>query len=283
MIDKAVFSGTTEKGAAESTMVAMPSFDLTGRTAIVTGGTKGLGFGIAATYANYGANIVITARTAADIKTAVELINSQYITSQNKCIGFTADSAKKADIERVVSGAVGAFGRIDILVNNAGVSGRTAPIISNKCDEENFDLVIDTNLKGVFLFAKAVAQQMVSQGAGGKIINMASVGGLVGGKGLVAYGASKAGVISLTKTMANEFARYGVTVNAICPGYVVTPLNKDVFSDKAIREKMEARTALRRLGCIEEIAGPALALASDCFGYMTGAHILLDGGQTIGG
>jgi len=261
----------------------MPVFDLTGKTAIVTGGTKGLGFGIAATYARFGANVVITARTASEVDAAAMHINEVYITESNKCLGVTADSGKQRDVDKVVSSSIEAFGKIDILVNNAGVSGKTAAILSDECSEENFDLVISTNLKGVFLLTKAVVKQMAKQGSGGKVINISSLGGLVGGKGLVAYGASKAGVISFTKTMANEFARYGVTVNAICPGYVITPLNEEVFSDEDIRKKMEARTALRRLGCIEEVAGPALAMASDCFGYMTGTYLLLDGGQTIGG
>jgi len=263
--------------------ISTPSFDLTGKTAIVTGGTKGLGFGIAATYANFGANVVLTARTSSDVDAAAAHINEAYITGSNKCLGVTADSGKQSDVDKVVSGAIGAFGKIDILVNNAGVSGQTAAILSDECSEENFDLVLNTNLKGVFLLTKAVVKQMAAQGSGGKVINISSLGGLIGGKGLVAYGASKAGVISLTKTMANEFARYGVTVNAICPGYVVTPLNEDVFADADIRKKMEARTALRRLGSIEEVAGPALAMASDCFGYMTGTYVLLDGGQSIGG
>lgn len=263
--------------------ISMPSFDLTGKTAIVTGGTKGLGFGIAATYAHYGANVVITARTAGDVESASAEINKKYIKGSNKCIGVTADSSKLADIDKVIAQTVDAFGKIDILVNNAGISGKTANILANECDETNFDIVVATNLKGVFLFAKAVARQFVAQGTGGKIINVASIGGLIGGKGVVAYGASKAGVLSLTKTMANEFARYNITVNAICPGYVVTPLNEDIFADEDIRKKMEARTAVRRLGSIEEVAGPALALVSDCFSYMTGTYILLDGGQTIGG
>ena len=263
--------------------INMPSFDLSGKTAIVTGGTKGLGFGIAATFAHYGANVVITARTAADVTDAVTEINEKYITGSKSCIGVTADSGKQADIDKVISQAVTSFGRIDILVNNAGISGKTAAILTDDCDEANFEKVVAVNLKGVFLFAKAAAKQMTAQKTGGKIINIASVGGLIGGKGLVAYGASKAGVISLTKTMANEFARYGITVNAICPGYVVTPLNEDVFADDEIRKKMESRTAVRRLGRIEEIAGPALAMASESFGYMTGTYILLDGGQTIGG
>jgi len=263
--------------------ITMPSFDLTGKTAIITGGTKGLGFGIAATYAHFGASTVITARTASDVESAAAHINDRYISGSNRCIGVTADSGRQADIDNVVSRAVEAFGSIDILVNNAGVSGNTASILSDECSEENFDLVVSTNLKGVFLFAKSVVKQMSAQGSGGSIINISSVGGLIGGKGLIAYGASKAGVISMTKTMANEFARYGVTVNAICPGYVVTPLNEDIFSDESIRKKMESRTALRRLGTIEEVAGPALAMASGCFGYMTGTYLLLDGGQTIGG
>jgi NAD(P)-dependent dehydrogenase (short-subunit alcohol dehydrogenase family) len=263
--------------------ISMPTFDLNGKTAIVTGGTKGLGFGIAATYANYGANVVITARTAVDVEAASAEINEKYIKASNKCIGVTADSSKLTDIDKVIDQTVGAFGKIDILVNNAGISGKTASILANECDETNFDIVVATNLKGVFLFSKAVARQMVAQGTGGKIINVASVGGLIGGKGVVAYGASKAGVLSLTKTMANEFARYNITVNAICPGYVVTPLNEDIFANEDIRKKMESRTALRRLGTIEDVAGPALALVSDCFGYMTGTYVLLDGGQTIGG
>jgi len=265
--------------------IIIPKFDLTGKTAIITGGTRGLGFGIAATYASYGANVVITARTAADVKTSSAEIQQKYTKGNNRCIGVTADSGKQADIEQIIAQTMDAFGKIDILVNNAGISGKTANILTDECDEENFDKVIATNLKGVFLLTKAVVKQMVAQKTGGKIINMAmaSVGGLIGGKAVVAYGASKAGVISLTKTMANEFARYNITVNAICPGYVVTPLNEDIFANEEIRKKMEARTAVRRLGTIEEIAGPALAMASDSFSYMTGTYLLLDGGQTIGG
>lgn len=263
--------------------LTMPSFDLTGKTAIVTGGTKGLGMGIAAAFANYGANVVITARTAKDCESMSKELTEKYVTGSNRIIGVPADSGKQSDIDNVIAKTVEAFGKLDILVNNAGISGKTANILTDECDEANFDNVIATNLKGVFLFAKAAAKQMQSQGTGGKIINMASVGGLIGGKAVVAYGASKAGVLSLTKTMANEFARYGITVNAVCPGYVVTPLNEDIFADEEVYKKMASRTAVRRLGTIEEIAGPVLALASDCFSYMTGTHILLDGGQTIGG
>ncbi|SMC77086.1 SDR family NAD(P)-dependent oxidoreductase [Papillibacter cinnamivorans] len=256
--------------------VRMPSFDLTGKTAIVTGGTKGLGYGIAVTFARFGANVVITSRTPADCLRVQEEIRA----SGHRCLGIPADSSKKEDIDRVMEETLKTYGKLDILVNNAGISGKTAPILQQS--EEDFEKVIDTNLKGVFLFARAAAEQMARQGTGGKILNMASIGALIGGKGVAPYGASKAGVVSLTKTMANEWARYGITVNAVCPGYVITELNQDVFADPKIREMMEKRNPLRRLGRVDEISGPVLALVSDCFGYMTGTTIVIDGGKTIG-
>jgi len=263
--------------------VKMPAFDLTGKTAIVTGGASGIGFAIAATYAHSGANVIITARRAANVLAAAEEISAAYAADGARVVAIPADSSIQTDIDRVLDRAKSEFGGVDILVNCAGISGKTAPVLSDECDEANFDAVTGINLKGVFLFSKAAAKHMADRKQGGKIINIASVGGLIGGKGVIAYGAAKAGVLSLTKTLANELARFGITVNAICPGYVVTPLNEDVFSNDDIRKKMESRTALRRLGSVEEIAGPALALASDCFGYMTGTYLLLDGGQTIGG
>lgn len=258
--------------------IKKPSFDLNDKVAIVTGGTKGIGYAIASTFAMYGCNVVITSRTPADCERISKAIETLYGV---KCLGISADSSMKENIDMVVAKTVETFGKIDILVNNAGISGKTANLLEQT--EENFMKVINTNLKGCFLFAKAVAAQMVKQGKGGKIVNIASVGGLIGGKSVAPYGASKAGVLSLTKTMANEWARYGITVNAVCPGYVVTELNQDIFANPDIKAKMEKRTAVRRLGCVEEIAGPVLAMVSDCFSYMTGTYILLDGGQTIGG
>ncbi len=258
--------------------IKKPSFDLSGKVAIVTGGTKGIGYGIAATFAMYGCDTVITSRHQNDCDRCANDIQTLYGT---KCLGIAADSSKKEDIDNVVTKTVEAFGKIDILCNNAGISGKTAPILEQT--EEDFMKVINTNLKGCYLFAQAVVAQMVKQGTGGKIVNTASVGGLIGGKGVSPYGASKAGLLSLTKTMANEWARYGITVNAVAPGYVITELNEDIFADPKIKAMMEKRTAVRRLGSVEEVAGPVLAMVSDCFSYMTGTYILLDGGQTIGG
>lgn len=258
--------------------IKKPSFDLTGKVAIITGGTKGIGYGIAATFAMNGCNLVITSRTPADCERTANDIETLYGV---KCLGISADSSKKENIDMVVAKAVDAFGKIDILINNAGISGKTAALLDQS--EDDFLKVINTNLKGCFLFAQAVTAQMVKQGIGGKIVNIASVGGLIGGKSVAPYGASKAGVLSLTKTMANEWARYGITVNAVCPGYVITELNQDIFANPDIKSKMEKRIPVRRLGSVEEIAGPVLAMVSDCFSYMTGTYILLDGGQTIGG
>lgn len=258
--------------------IKKPSFDLTGKVAIVTGGTKGIGYGIAATFAMYGCNLVITSRTPADCERTANDIETLYGV---KCLGISADSSNKENIDMVVDKTIEAFGKIDILINNAGISGKTAALLDQT--EEDFLKVINTNLKGCFLFAQAVVAQMAKQGNGGKIVNISSVGGLIGGKSVAPYGASKAGVLSLTKTMANEWARYGITVNAVCPGYVITELNEDIFANPEIKAKMEKRTPVRRLGSVEEIAGPVLAMVSDCFSYMTGTYILIDGGQTIGG
>ncbi|CDX04857.1 2-dehydro-3-deoxy-D-gluconate 5-dehydrogenase [bioreactor metagenome] len=258
--------------------IGKPSFDLTGKVAIVTGGTKGIGYAVAATFAMYGCDLAITSRTPADCERIAKDIETLYGV---KCLGISADSSDKGDIDRAVAQTVETFGKIDILINNAGISGKTAALLDQT--EEDFMNVINTNLKGVFQFAQAVAAQIAKQGKGGRIVNIASVGGLIGGKSVAPYGASKAGVLSLTKTMANEWARYGITVNAVCPGYVITELNQDIFADPEIKAKMEKRTPVRRLGSVEEVAGPVLAMVSDSFSYMTGTYILLDGGQTIGG
>ncbi len=256
--------------------IKKPTFDLTDKVAIVTGGTKGIGYAIAATFAMYGCDVVITSRHQDDCDRCANDIQTLY---SAKCLGISADSSKKEDIDIVVAKTIETFGKIDILINNAGISGKTAPIFEQS--EADFMKVIETNLKGCYLFAQAVAQEMAKQGNGGKIVNTASVGGLVGDRNVAPYGSSKAGLLSLTKTMANEWARYGITVNAVCPGYVITELNEDVFADPKIKAMMEKKTAVRRLGTVEEIAGPVLAMVSDCFNYMTGTYILLDGGQTI--
>ena len=196
----------------------------------------------------------------------------------------------------VIEKTVEEFGELNILINNAGISGKTALIVETRegrpeYTPEDFEKVIATNLTGTFMFCQEAARQMIKQNAtngkkGGRIIITASVGGFIGGKGVVGYGASKAGCLSLARTMANNFGRENITVNCICPGYVVTPLNEEFFVDENgnptdYYKQQSKSTSVRRLGTIEEIAGPVLAMCSDSFSYMTGSYILADGGQSI--
>ncbi len=275
--------------------MGIPSFDLTGKTAIITGGTQGLGFGMACALAAYGCNVVITARTESKVVDAVDDLNENYCKG-GRAFGIAADSSKMENVQMVVDKTVEEFGSLDILINNAGIGGPTAMIVETREGRpeytvSDFEKVIATNLTGTFMFCQAAARQMIKQNAtngkkGGRIIITASVGGLIGGKGVVAYGASKAACMSLARTMANNFGRENITCNCICPGYVVTPLNEEFFIDAEGKETELYRhqskaTSLRRLGTIEEIAGPVLAMCSDSFGYMTGTYILCDGGQSI--
>ena len=221
--------------------IEIPSFDLTGKTAIITGGTQGLGFGIACALAAYGCNVVITARTERKVIDAVEDLNENYCKG-GRALGIPADSSKLENVQMVIDKTVEEFGELNILINNAGVSGPTALIVENRegrpeYSVEDFEKVIATNLTGTFMFCQAAARQMIKQNAtngkkGGRIIITASVGGLIGGKGVVGYGASKAACLSLARTMANNFGRENITCNCICPGYVVTPLNEEFFIDE---------------------------------------------------
>ena len=275
--------------------IATPSFDLTGKTAIITGGTQGIGFGIACALAAYGCNVVITARTAQKVIDAESDLNENYCRG-GRALGIPADSSRQEDIERVIASCVREFGKLDILINNAGISGPTAAIVEEREGRreyapEDMEKVLSVNLVGTYRFCQAAARQMIRQnrvgtGNGGKIIITSSVGAFLGARGVAGYQASKAGCISLAKTIANSFGKENITCNCICPGYVVTPLNEEFFLDEngahtRYYEKSATGTALGRLGEIEEIAGPVLAMCSDAFGYMTGSYILIDGGQTI--
>ncbi len=274
--------------------MGIPSFDLTGKTAIITGGTQGLGFGMACALAAYGCNVVITARTKSKVDDAVEDLNENYCKG-GRALGIAADSSKMENVQMVIDETVKEFGALDILINNAGIGGPTAMIVETREGRPeytvaDFEKVIATNLTGTFMFCQAAARQMIKQNAtngkkGGRIIITASVGGLIGGKGVVAYGASKAACLSLARTMANNFGRENITCNCICPGYVITPLNEEFFVKDGeytdLYYHQSKATSVRRLGTIEEIAGPVLAMCSDSFSYMTGTYILCDGGQSI--
>ncbi len=248
-------------------------FDLTGRKAIVTGGGRGLGRAMAVGLAQHGADVAIVSRTRAQLEeTAAEIAGTG-----RKVLMFPADVSKKSDVEEVVQQVVGKWGRIDVLVNNAGVDA-AQPALDYK--EEDWDFVLDVNLKGYFLFAQAAGRVMIEQRRG-SIVNNSSICGDVAVKNIVAYNASKGGVNMLTRTLAVEWAPYNVRVNAIAPAYMEAFMpgarsEHDEKKEQSIREL----TPLGRRGKPEELVGPVVFLASDASSYVTGEILMVDGGWT---
>ncbi len=261
---------------AEKVPFKMPSFDLTGKVAIVTGGTKGLGYGIVMALAYHGAKVVITSRHQDDC----DAVAGEVIEMGGEAYGIKTDVQNISEIQNLIDKTVEKYGTVDIMINNAGVA-----ITKRLTDmtEEEYYRVMDSNLKSVYFGSQIAAKQMIAQGHGGKIINMCSIGGVKGNNQLSTYDASKAGAINLTKSMAWEWGRYGISVNAICPGYVRTALNAAQLDDPAFKDKKLKGIPLRRFGTVEEIAALALFLASDCCNMLTGEYIVADMGATLGG
>lgn len=261
---------------AEKLPFAMPSFDLNGKVAVVTGGTKGLGYGIVMVFAYHGAKVVITSRHQEDC----DVVAAEVAAMGGEAMGIKADVQNVEEIQNLVDRTVEKYGRLDIMVNNAGVA-----VTRRLTDmtEADYERVIDSNLKSVYFGAQIAAKQMIAQGEGGKIINMCSIGGIKGNNQLSIYGASKAGAINLTKSMAWEWGRYGINVNAICPGYVKTDLNAEQLENPQFKDKVLKGIPLRRFGTVQEIAALTLFLASDCCNMLTGEYIVSDMGATLGG
>lgn len=255
--------------------VKLPDFEFAGKTVVITGGTKGIGYGIAMAFARCHANVVISSRHQSDC----DRVEREIKALGGFAEGICADVRRTTDIEKLIRGAVMTFGGIDVLVNCAGAAV-TRKILD--LTEEEYNMVMDTNLKSVLFASKAAAEEMRKSGKGGRIIQIASIGGVKGSNGLSVYGASKAAVINLTKTMAIEWSRYSIQTNAICPGYVVTDINRAQFEDERFKEKELKKIPQRRLGTVDEIAGLVLYLASD-LGYMiNGEAIVADMGTTVG-
>ncbi len=248
-------------------------FDLTGKVAIVTGATKGLGHGMTVALAQAGANIVVVSRTPQDCENvAKELAGFGVQTLANPC-----DVTSKESIEKLVANTVEKFGKIDILVNNAGTAV-TKPAL--ELTEEDWDRVVNTNLKAIFLLSQAVGKHMAVQKSG-KVINIASIFGMVGDKNVLPYLASKGGVIQLTRGLALEWVKYNIQVNAVAPGYVMTSINEKEFQNEKVYNYITGKIPMRRLGKAEEIAGIVVYLASDVSSYTTGAVFTVDGGWTM--
>ncbi|MEO8496605.1 MAG: SDR family NAD(P)-dependent oxidoreductase [Planctomycetota bacterium] len=248
-------------------------FDLTGRAAIITGGSKGLGQAMAAGLASAGADVLLTSRNVAEGEAAAKEIADAF---GHRALAMAADVASADACQAVAQRALDEFGKIDILINNAGINIR-GPI--DELTYEQFQDVQRINVDGVWLMAKAVIPHMKAAKYG-RIINMASTLGVVGLSNRTPYATSKGAVVQMTRALGLELAPFGITCNAICPGPFLTPMNKPIEHDEQTKKFIVGAVALERWGEMREIQGAAILLASDASSYMTGSLLTVDGGWT---
>lgn len=245
--------------------------DLKGKVSFITGGARGIGFEIARAFARHGADIILGDIDQANLDKAVQELQTNAV----KVEGYIHDVSSLKSCEEVIKKAADSFGRVDILVNNAGITRDT---LLMRMSEDDFDRVITINLKGTFNCTKVVSRIMMRQRYG-RIINIASVIGLIGNAGQVNYASSKAGIIGLTKSVAREFANRNVTVNAIAPGYIATEMTK--MLPEEVTSRMLQNIPLGRPGTPLDVANAALFLASEYASYMTGQVLVVDGGMVM--
>jgi NAD(P)-dependent dehydrogenase (short-subunit alcohol dehydrogenase family) len=246
--------------------------DLSGKTALITGASGGLGKHFASVLVEQGVRVAIAARRMAQLEAvAAELGGGERV------LPVALDVTSSASVQAAIETTVRELGSIDILVNNSGVSSN-APVLDQT--EADWDRVLDTNLKGAFLMATEVARRLRAANRAGSIINIASALGLRQASHVTPYAASKAALIQLTKQLALELAKFQIRVNAIAPGYVLTDINREFFESEA-GAQMIKRIPQRRLGRFEDLTGPLLLLASDASRYMTGSVLVVDGGHVV--
>ena len=250
-------------------------FDLTGKVAIVIGGSRGLGRGMAKGLADAGATVVISSRgKEALVQAAAELSSETGSVVEGIALDITSVSAIDAFVEEVAK----RFGRIDVLINCAGINIRKPAL---EYTEEEWDEVTDTQFKYVFFMNQAVGRYMVANKIKGRIINVGSISSMVGLKNMIAYCSSKGAITQMTKALANEWAQYGITVNAICPGYCFTEMTRPLLSDETVMAKYKEKIPMGRLGEAEDMATTAVYLAADASSYVTGQMIYVDGGWLV--
>lgn len=251
-------------------------FDLTGQVAVVTGCSTGLGVQMAKALANQGANIIAVARRQNLIEEVAKQINEEYGV---KTLAVVCDITDTVAVEKSVDEVLEKFGRIDILVNNAG-TGAVAP--AEDITDDQFSHEMDVDLFGTFRFARSVAKKAMIPAGYGRVINIASMYGLVGNKiaGSAPYHAAKGGVVNLTRALAAEWGKHGITVNAICPGYFYTPLTKETLDSDFFQQNAKTMIPEERYGNEGELDTAAIFLASTASAYVTGVNLPVDGGYT---
>ena len=250
--------------------------ELEGKVGLVTGGTSGIGRDASVLFAKAGAKVVVAGRREVEGKETVDLIRA----AGGEGLFVKADVSNASEVEMLVRKTADKFGRLDVAFNNAGIEGNWVPITEQP--EEDWDRTIDINLKGVWLCLKYELLQMLKQGSGGAIVNMASVAGLIGAAGAATYCASKHGVIGLTKAAALENARSGIRINAVCPAVIETPMAERAFADPALNKFMLGLHPIGRFGKPMEIAEAVVWMCSDRASFMTGQSLVLDGGFLAG-
>jgi len=252
--------------------LAFPLFDLTGRHALVTGSSQGIGYALARGLAEHGAGIVLNGRNAEKVEAAAERLRSEGF--EAKAAAF--DVTDQAAVAEGVAAIEAKFGPVDILINNAGMQFRT-PLEDFPADK--WEEMLKTNVSSIFYVGQAVARHMISRGEG-KIVNVASVQSELARPGIAPYTATKGAVRNLTRGMSTDWARHGLQVNALAPGYFRTPLNQALVDDQKFSAWLEGRTPAGRWGEVEELVGAAVFLSSRASSFVTGHMLVVDGGIT---
>lgn len=251
------------------------SFDLTGKVAIITGASRGIGEAIARAYVRAGASVVISSRKLENIGPVADNINKEF---PGRAVGIAAHAGDPVMTQSLVDQAVKQYGRLDIAINNAATNPHFGPLITSEAS--HWDKIMEVNVKGYFWLCKAAALQMQKQGEGGKLINIASIAGLAPGAMMGIYSVSKAAVIMMTRTLAIELGPDNIQVNAVAPGFVKTKFSRALWDTPAIYASLVDRTPAGRMADPEELTGIALYLASSASDFTTGAVLTIDGGYT---